>query len=338
MAELLKKMSEINAVSGNEDAMRSLIISEIEKYCDEITVDSMGNVIALKKGSERGRTVAAVANMDEAGFIVSDITDKGYLKFKPVGNVDPRKLISKRVLIGGRVKGIIGMKAIHLQTKSERENVTAVSKLFIDIGAKDKKDAQNQVSLGDYVTFDTEFSKIGGKVKGKALDRSGVCYALINALSREYTCDVYACFLVQHEVGSRGAKIVAHRLNADAVVTVSSVETEDMHGCEKDSSGARLGGGAAVVFMDKSAIADRRLTQGLIDLADKSGIKIQTVAGGHAVSDAGAMQTGAYGTPCINIAVPCRYSHSPVSIMDIDDIESVSELTSLFLNKIGEMI
>lgn len=338
MAELLKKMSEINAVSGNEDAMRSLIISEIEKYCDEITVDSMGNVIALKKGSERSRTVVAATNMDEAGFIVSDITDKGYLKFKPVGNIDPRKLISKRVSVGAGVKGIIGMKAIHLQTKSERENVVAVSKLFIDIGAKDKKDAQRQVSLGDYVTFDTEFSKIGDNIKGKALDRSGACYALIKALSRDYSCDVYACFLTQHEVGSRGAKIAAHRLNADAVVTLSSVETEDMHGCEKDSSGARLGGGASVMFMDKSALADRRMTQSLIDLADKSGIKIQTAAGGHAVSDAGAMQTGAYGKPCVNIAVPCRYSNSPVSIMDADDIESAAELTSLFLNKIGEMI
>ena len=161
MAELLKKMSEINAVSGNENDIRNLIIAEI-------------NVIAYKKGSDSGKKIAVAVNMDEPGFIISGVTEKGYLKFKAVGNIDPRKIISKKVVIGAdKIKGVIGMKAIHLQTKSEREN---------------------------YVTFDTEFMPIGSNVKGKALDRSGICTSLINAIEKEYKYDTYMCFLVQREV------------------------------------------------------------------------------------------------------------------------------------------
>ncbi len=229
MAELLKKMSEINAVSGNENDIRNLIIAEIKDNVDDITVDTMGNVIAYKKGSDSGKKIAVAVNMDEPGFIISGVTEKGYLKFKAVGNIDPRKIISKKVVIGAdKIKGVIGMKAIHLQTKSERENVVAASKLFIDIGAKDKEDAEKYVKLGDYVTFDTEFMQIGSNVKGKALDRSGICTSLINAVEKEYKYDTYMCFLVQSEVGARGAKIVSHRINADVILSVSSAETADM--------------------------------------------------------------------------------------------------------------
>ena len=204
MAELLKKMSEINAVSGNENDIRNLIIAEIKDKVDDITVDTMGNVIAYKKGSDSGKKIAVAVNMDEPGFIISGVTEKGYLKFKAVGNIDPRKIISKKVVIGAdKIKGVIGMKAIHLQTKSERENVVAASKLFIDIGAKDKEDAEKYVKLGDYVTFDIEFMQIGSNVKGKAIDRSGICTSLINAVEKEYKYDTYMCFLVQREVGAR---------------------------------------------------------------------------------------------------------------------------------------
>lgn len=117
MAELLKKMSEINAVSGNENDIRNLIIAEIKDKVDDITIDTMGNVIAYKKGSDSGKKIAVAVNMDEPGFIISGVTEKGYLKFKAVGNIDPRKIISKRVVIGAdKIKGVIGMKAIHLQT------------------------------------------------------------------------------------------------------------------------------------------------------------------------------------------------------------------------------
>lgn len=339
MAELLKMLSETNGVSGNENAVRDIIIEKIKDHADEIHVDSMGNVIALKRGADESKTFAVTANIDEPGFIVSGITDKGYLKFKAVGTVDARKLVSKKVVIGDdKIKGVIGMKAIHLQTRSERENVVAVSKLFIDIGAKDKEEAEKRVKLGDYVTFDTEFTVLGDNVKGKALDRSGACYALIKAFQKEYKYNVCACFLVQHEVGARGAKIVSHRINPDAVLTVSAADTEDMYGCDDTNSGCKLGKGVVINYSDKTVIADKTFTDKMVKAAKKAKIKIQPKVMKPHSSDSGTMQTGAYGTACLNAVIPCRYSHSPVSIMSQSDISAAADYISLFLNEIGDMI
>lgn len=339
MAELLKMLSETNGVSGNENAVRDIIIRKIKDNADEIHVDSMGNVIALRKGADESKTFAVTANIDEPGFIVSGVTDKGYLKFKAVGTVDARKLVSKKVVIGDdKIKGVIGMKAIHLQTRSERENVVAVSKLFIDIGAKDKEEAGKRVRLGDYVTFDTEFTVLGDNVKGKALDRSGACLALIKAFQKEYKYNVCACFLVQHEVGARGAKIVSHRINPNAVLTVSAADTEDMYGCDDINSGCKLGKGVVINYSDKTVIADKTLTDKMVKVAKKAKINIQPKVMKPHSSDSGAMQTGAYGTVCLNAVIPCRYSHSPVSIMSQSDISAAADYISLFLNEIGDMI
>lgn len=339
MAELLKKLSRTNGVSGNENNVRDIIIEKIKDNADEIHVDSMGNIIALKRGTDASKTIAVTANMDEPGFIVSGITDKGYLKFKAVGTIDSRKLVSKKVVIGDNsIKGVIGMKAIHLQTRSERENAVAVSKLFIDIGAKDKSEAEKCVKLGDYVTFDTEFMVLGDNVKGKALDRSGACYALIKAFKGEYKYNVCACFLAQHEVGARGAKIAAHRINPDAVLAVSSADTTDMYGCEDNNSGCELGGGVMINYADKSFIADKVITDYMIKSAKQSKLKLQAKALKPYSSDAGAMQTNSAGTKCLNAVIPCRYSHSPVSVMSMSDINNTADYISLFLNEIGELI
>lgn len=340
MVELLKTMSEINSVSGNENAVRDFVLSQIKDKVDEITVDTMGNVIALKKGANSDKRIAVTVNMDEPGFIVSGITDKGYVKFKSVGDVDPRKLVSKKIVIGDKkIKGIIGMKAIHLQTKSEREEVVKVSKLFIDIGANDKAEAEAYVKLGDYIAFDTEFLQIDDTVKGKALDRSGVCTALIKVIEKfdkHFNYDTYFCFLTQREVGSRGAKIVSERTKADVVLTVSSAETNDMYGTDK--GGIKLGSGVALGFADRTVLSDRELTKKLISAAKTADIKIQTAVLPHKMSDGGAMQIGGEGRKCVNAYLPCRYSHSPVSIMSLGDINAVTEYIELYIDKIGEMI
>ena len=334
MAELLKKLSGLHAVSGNETAIRELILSEIRNKADDITVDTMGNIIALKKGKASGKIIAVTANMDEPGFIISQITDKGYLKFKPVGTVDPRKLVSKKVVTQSGVKGVIGMKAIHLQTKDERENVVKVKDLFIDIGAKDREEAEKAVKLGEYITFDTCFADIGENVKGKALDRAGACLALINALNGEYPYDFYAIFTAQKEVGARGTQIAAHRVNADVVLSVSSAETADMYDCKK--GGINLGGGVCVSYMDARVIPDRPLTDKITALAKENGIKLQTKVITPVKTDGGAVQIT--DAKVITAQIPCRYSHSPVSIMNKGDISETEQFIKLYLTKIGEMI
>lgn len=335
-ASLITTLSELNGVSGNETAVRRFITEKIKPYANEITTDSMGNIIALKKGADASKTLAVTANMDEPGFIVKKITEKGYLKFGVVGRVDPRKLVSKKVVIGDGVKGVIGMKAIHLQNREERENVVKADKLFIDIGAENKEDAEKRVKIGDYAVFCTEARKTGENIKGKALDRSVCCAVLIEALKREYPYNVYVCFTVQHEVGSRGAKIIAHRLNADAVLTVSSSDTVDMYG--KKADGAYLGKGAVINYADNTVIADKRLTKRMAEEAKKTGILCQEKVLKPFSSDAGVIQYNATPLRCLSLSVPCRYSHSPVSIVSLKDAESASAYIQLFLNKIGDMI
>ncbi|MCH5210732.1 MAG: M42 family peptidase [Oscillospiraceae bacterium] len=338
MAELLKKLSQINAVSGNEQDIRDIILEEIKDIADEVTVDTMGNIIALKKGLNPEKKIAVTANMDEPGLIVSEITDKGYLKFKLVGKIDPRKLVSKKVLVGNSgVKGIIGMKAIHLQTRDERKNVVKPDKLFIDIGETSRETAGKRVKKGDYVTFDTEFETLGNTVKGKALDRSAPCMALIEAFKGEYKNDVYACFLTQHEVGARGAYIVSHRINPDVCLTVWSADTTDMYGCKDDNSGCSVSDGVIISYMDRALIADKNLTDAMTEEAQRHGIRFQKKVLVPFSSDGGAMQTGADGTRILSAAIPCRYSHSPVSIMALGDIAETTEYIRLYLNKIGDI-
>lgn len=336
MDKFLKTLSELNGVSGSEESVRNFLSERAKPYADEIKIDSMGNIIAFKRGLDSSKTLLVTANMDEPGFIISKITDKGYLKFKQVGNVDPRKIISKKVVVGSGVRGVIGMKAIHLQTRAERENVVEADKLFIDIGAEDKESAEKRVKIGDYAAFDTNALVIDGRIKGKALDRSGCCAALMDVLEGNYPYDVCACFLAQSEVGSRGAKIIAHSVNADAVLSITSADTTDMYG--KTVSGTKLDGGTIINYADKNVIADKELTAFMSDEAEKMEIKVQKKPLTDFASDAGALQYNAGGVRCISAAVPCRYSHSPVSIMSLGDVSNTASYVRLFLNKIGEML
>lgn len=307
MACLLETLCNENGVSGNEHKIRDIIKQEIADYADDIKVDTMGNLIAVKHGKSE-RKIMLVAHMDEPGYIVSGITDTGYIKFSAVGKIDPRTIVSKRVLIGeNKINGVIGMKAIHLQKKEERENVVKVSDLFIDIGAKDKKDAQKQVHLGDFIAFDTEFREIGGCVKGKALDARISCVCLIEALKQRYDCTVYAVFAVQNEIDGRGAGAAAYDINADTAIIIDTVESADMFGVKPHEKKAVLGGGAVV---------------------EKSAFK---------TADAVAVQTACAGIKVIRVSVPCRYSHTPVCMASKSDIKSASELIDLFV-KNGDTI
>ena len=167
---LIKELCNLSGVSGNEGEVRNFIKEKITPYADEITVDTIGNLIALKKG-DGTKKVMVSCHTDEVGFIVSGANDNGFLEFKTVGGIDTRVIISKRVIIGdNKIPGVIGMKAVHLQKKSERETVPEVSSLYIDIGTKTKEEALSKVKLGDYVAFDTTFEMLGEDTfKAKAI-------------------------------------------------------------------------------------------------------------------------------------------------------------------------
>lgn len=335
---LLKELSEARGVSGNEEAVRRLILTKIEPLADEIMVDVMGNVIAHKRGINGGKKIMICAHMDEVGLIVSAVTDKGYLKFKTVGGVDARVLVGKKVRVGeSNVTGVIALKAIHLQSKDERKNAPKAKELYIDIGVESKEAAEKLVTLGDYVSFDTEFAEFGdGCLKGKALDDRCGCAILLELMGHTYRNDIYFCFTVQEEVGCRGAKIAANRIMPDIGLVVEATTCSDIAGVAPHLEVTTLGGGAAISVLDRGSYSDVKLVKGLYQAAQTHDIPVQykrTTMGGN---DARSIQTAGLGVRVAAISVPCRYLHSPVSVVSKNDYLAVRNLAKLFLENAEE--
>lgn len=335
---LLEKLCNADGVSGNEDAVRNLILEEIKPYADDIRIDSMGNIIALKKGT--GKKVMLAAHMDEVGLIISGITDKGYLKFKTVGGIDTRVLISKKVRIGDKkIRGVIGMKAVHLQSAAEREQVPKVESLTIDIGAKSKEEAKKRVSIGDYAAFDTEFSDFGtDKIKAKALDDRIGCMLLIEALKKKCEADIYACFTVQEEIGCRGAAVCAYTVNPDIALVLEGTTCFDVYKSEEHTEVTTCGGGAVLTVMDGTMIADKRYREFLYKSAKEKNIPIQYKRMASGGTDAGIIHKTREGVKTAVLAVACRYLHSPALVASKKDILSAGNFVEMYLDNIGGII
>lgn len=336
---LLKELTNICGVSGDEGLVREFLKEKIEPYADEITVDTMGNLIALKKGSEEKRIMLS-AHMDEVGFIISGINEKGYLEFKTVGGIDARVVLSKKLLIGkNKVPGVIGIKAIHLQEKSERENVPKFKDLYIDIGAANREEAEKYVSIGDYACFDTEFAMFSDDtVKAKAIDDRAGCAILAELIKKPVKYDTYFCFTVQEEVGLRGAQVAAYRIEPDVCMVIEGTTANDVYDCPKHKNVTAIGGGAAISFMDGRHIAPRELFKWLQSATRDAKIPVQlknAVAGGN---DAGRIHLSRRGVKTISVSVPTRYLHSPAAVASLKDIEAVKKVGELFLDRIDEVI
>ena len=336
----LRELCELDGVSGNEGEVRSFIKDKITPYCDEIKIDSIGNLIALKKGKSSEKKIMLSAHTDEVGLIISGITEKGFLEFKTVGGIDTRVLISKQVRVGKeKIKGVIGMKAIHLQSRSERETVPKVSSLFIDIGCKNKEEAEELVSLGDYVAFNTEYADFGkGKIKAKAIDDRAGCAILMELIKEELVYDTYFCFLAQEETGLRGAKIAAARLCPDIALVIEATTCADVGGVLEKDYVTQIGKGAAISFADRRTIVEKEFASWLYNEAKKNEIPVQyknAVSGGN---DAGAIHIAAGGIKTASVSVPARYIHSPVSIAGKSDINACISVARMFLNRADELV
>ena len=334
----LKELTCIPGVSGSEGRVREFILSKIKENVDEVVIDSIGNLICkICAAGESTKKVMVSAHMDEVGLIVSKIEENGFLKFKSVGGIDTRVMISKKVRIGeSEVSGVIGAKAIHLQKKAERETVPEESSLYIDIGAKDKEDAQKYVKIGDYCVFDSDYVEFGdGFIKAKALDDRLGCACLISLAQekKKYPFDLYLAFTVQEEVGLRGARVAANRINPDVAIVLEGTTCSDVYGTEEKDYSTKAGGGAALSIIDRSTYYDKELTRALFDTAKKNGILVQykqTATGGN---DAGAISLSSGGVRAAAISVPARYIHSPSSVIKKTDYEAVKNLIHTFLRE-----
>ena len=341
---LLRKLSEARGVSGDEAAVREIVLEAVQSHVDEHHVDALGNLICLRKarreGSDGPSKVMLAAHMDEIGLMVTGINSDGSLRFEPVGGIDDRVLLSKQVLVGQKaVAGVIGYKPIHLISASERRKVADIKKAGIDIGANSASEAEALVSPGDYVTFRTRFEVLseGGlrTVKGKAFDDRAGCAVLAELLEGDYAFDLYAVFTAQEEVGLRGARVAAYAVQPDVAFVLEGTICDDLPKDRDDSPVTEVGKGPAITFMDSSFIADAGLVRLLIQTAEREGIPFQFKRAAAGGTDAGAIHLAGDGVPSVTVAVPTRYIHAPVSLLSLADLEHTAQLMRASLLALG---
>jgi endoglucanase len=338
MLDTVKTLCYLSGVSGCEDEVRDYILERVMPHASEIVTDSMGNLLVFKKGSAgAGSKVMLCAHMDEVGLIITGIDDDGYLKFDFIGGIDRRVVIGKRVYVGrDRVPGFIGIKAFHLVEKDEKKTVPKVEGMYIDIGAKDRAEAEKLVSPGDVAAFDDVIAEFGdGCLKAKAIDDRVGCAVMLKLLEEELPCDTWFAFTVQEEVGTRGAHVAAYRLKPQIALVLEGTTAADLPGVEEGKRVCTLGGGVVIPFMDHGTIYDRGLYNLLTRLADGNGIKWQTkgrIAGG---TDASAIQRSREGVRTAALACAVRNIHSPACIAKIGDFDDMLRLARLFLEAVA---
>jgi endoglucanase len=336
---ILKELSEAIGVSGNEDAVRKIIADAVRDHVDELRSDTLGNLFAVKKarGKPSGFKVMIAAHMDEVGLMIVGYDGSGGLRFRSVGGIDDRVLPGKVLLVGpDKIPGVIGAKPIHLLKGDEDKQVIKMDAMVIDIGASSKEEAEKLVKLGQVAAFATRYNKAGHTATGKAFDDRAGCAVLVELLrGARFPFDLYAVFTVQEEVGLRGAQVAASAVEPDCAFALEGTVCDDLPKDKDTSPTTELGHGPAITLMDRSVFADRRLVDHLVATAERLGIPYQFKQPGVGGTDAGAITRSKAGVPSAPVAVPCRYIHSPVSRLSLDDFENAVKLMRESLKRLS---
>ena len=327
MKKLLKQLTETFGPSGYEDNLRKIVLAEVKPLADEVKVDALGNVIALKKATKQTKDTKKVmiaAHMDEIGLIVSHVDDNGFVRFSPIGGV-----FGKYVL-GGRVRFINGTQGVIAYDRFDKPNETpSLDKIFIDVGATSKKDCP--VKVGDVAAFDRPCVEMGNRIVAKSMDdRVGVLVGIetLRAL-KSSPHDVYFVFTTQEEVGVRGAKTSAYGIDPDVGIAIDVTAAADTPDAMKMEMA--LGKGPCVKFKDSGAISDPRVTQWMINAAEKNKIPYQREVLLFGGTDASAMQLTRAGVPAGCLSIPTRYVHSPSEMVDYTDVQNSVKLMTAIL-------
>lgn len=332
----LKDLTLLSGVSGCEFEVRNYIKKKLEEIGCEYKIDKLGNVIAHNKSNNNKKKIMLAAHMDEIGLMVSSIDDGGFIKFQTVGGIDNRTLNSKLVEIGeNKVPGVIGSKAIHLMSPEERGATLPVKSLYIDIGSSSKESTEAKVSIGDYVSFKSDYVEFGDNlIKAKALDDRAGCSVMLELLSMKLDVDFYACFTVMEEVGLIGAKVAADLLEPDFAIVLEGTVSADMPEVKDQDKVTVLGKGPAVSLIDGSTVYNIEDVNFVTELAKKHNIPYQYRRSNSGGNDAGPIHTRKTGCRVVALSVPCRYIHSPVSVASKDDYENVVKLAKVILENL----
>jgi tetrahedral aminopeptidase len=337
--DLLARLCAAPGIAGREDRVRPLVVDALRPLVDELRVDALGNVVGIKRGA--GPRVMLAGHMDEIGFFVSHIDDRGYLRLQPVGGFDPRTLIAQRVQVHGfageTLSGSIqpGAKPIHLL---ERDEIKAakLDELFVDVGLPVDR-VRAAVEVGDVVTLDSPLVAAGDCVMGKAVDDRVGVFVMIEALRAmgQSGAEVVAVATTQEEVGLRGAETAAYAVEPDVAIALDVTLALDIPGMEPERAVTRLGAGVAIKVMDSSHIANPALLRHLRDLAAAADIPYQLEILPRGGTDASSMQRARSGAAAITISIPTRYVHTANETASRADITGAIRLLARFLEDAG---
>lgn len=336
MEKLITRLSNAHGISGSEGNVRAILEEELRTCTDEMYLDKMGNLIAIKKGE--GPSVMLAAHMDEIGLMVKYIDDKGFLWFVKIGGWFDAALHSQRVCVHttkGPIPGVIGSKPPHVMKDSDRNKPLNADDMFIDVGAKDKEDAMNMgILVGTPVSMDREVKRLAnGKLTGKAFDNRAGCAIMCDVMQKISKMDikatVYAVGTVQEEVGLKGARTSAFGLDPDIAIAIDTTIPGDHPGIDKKDSVLELGKGPALTIVDaagRGIISAPQVVKWLKETAKDNDIPYQLKVGDGGTTDATAIHLTKEGIPSAVLSVAARYIHSPVELIDLADLDHCSNL------------
>ncbi|MCP4549995.1 MAG: M42 family metallopeptidase [bacterium] len=331
--ELLKELCTAPGAPGHEDKVRELVVREWKTVCDDVSIDSLGNVIGVKKGTAGGKFMIS-GHMDEIGFMISNITDKGFMHFIPLGGFDPKTLTAQRVIVHGRkdLIGVMGSKPIHVMTDADKGKPPKLKDFFIDVGLPGDK-VKELVRVGDVVTREREIIEIGDMLNGKSFDDRIGLFVMLEGLraAKANKMDIYLVGSVQEEVGLRGATVATQNIKPDMGIALDVTLACDVPFTEAHQFISKMGEGAAIKAYDGSVVTNPRVVNYMRELCEKREIAHQLEilpAGG---TDTGAIERSGGGAAAGCISVPTRYVHSHIEMIHPKDVEASIDLMAAMI-------
>jgi tetrahedral aminopeptidase len=326
MLELVKKLAETFGVSGNEEDIRNLIKNEIAAFVDEISVDALGNLIAVRKG--KGKRLMVAAHMDELGLMATYADEKGFIRFAPVGSIGPFALLGQRVKFRN---GVIGV--VYYEEKLDDLKNLKLSRMYIDIGANSREEAMSRIRLGDTACLDVEPRIQGNRILSKALNNRAGCAVAIETMKRISGTEheIYFVFTVQEELGSRGARTAAFGIKPDAAIELDVTPAGDTP--DGEAKEIRCGGGPGVKIMDAHLVSHPELRRHLETCAAELQLPVQLLIQAKGSGDGSEIHLTAGGIPTVGLSIPCRYVRNPVEIVYAEDLGNTVKLLTAAIHK-----
>ncbi len=336
MKELIKKLTEIKSPSGREENIRSAILEELKGHIHGYEIDKLGNLIVWKKGKKEEK-ILLDAHMDEIGVLATHIDEKGFIRIEPIGGVSPYNLLGSSIAFPN-IEGFVGVEGETSEELSKNLKNLDFDKIFVDIGAKNKPEAEELVPPGTFGVYSASFKDLGERIVSKAMDDRIGCAIIIEVFKKSnpyYT--LYGTFSIQEEMGLVGASVVAFNIKPDLAIAVDVTAHSDTPKGPKRMS-LELGKGPAIKIKDSASISDRRIVEKLKNIAEKNNIPYQIEILLRGGTNAAALQRTGEGIPAGTLSIPTRYVHSPHEMVDIKDVENAIKILKFLVESEDTLI